>query len=163
MSGAHKRPCPGTSTRCTPGDVRGFAWPNHTPGVYTGTGTLTDETRHILVVRQVWTNPDICFFHPTRDGDSNWTIFWKGAQHQRAILREFGHVWMSSAWCIPRFRVFGGSTMTCLEACDSDVIQMCTRHEATTNDFCFRHFFHKALLHDRALGHRDHRANSSVR
>jgi hypothetical protein len=62
MSGAYKRPCPGTSTRCTPGDVRGFAWPNHTPGVYTGNGTLIDETRHILVVRQVWTNPDICYF-----------------------------------------------------------------------------------------------------
>lgn len=69
---------------------------------------------------------------------------------------------MSSAWCILCLQVFGGSTITCLEACDSDVIQMCTRHEATTNDFCFRHFFHKALLHDRALGHRDHRANSSV-
>ena len=49
--------------------------------------------------------------------------------------------------------------MTCLEACDSDVIQMCTRHEATTNDFCFRHLKFTRRCYTTSLGHR---ANSSV-
>ena len=159
MSGAYKRPCPGTSTRCTPGDVRGFAWPNHTPGVYTGNGTLIDETRHILVVRQVWTNPDICYFILPEMVIRIEPYFGRVFSTNEQFCVSFGHVWMSSAWCILCLQVFGGSTMTCLEACDSDVIQMCTRHEATTNDFCFRHLKFTRRCYTTSLGHR---ANSSV-